>query len=200
MSTVNNSRFQRASVIRDRIMGGDNLGQPPEPISVYYRTSGISDNSGSWTQLTDGNSLTGVSGATEIQYAFDFRVIGAQCIPARIFSCNVLFNDLGNDSHYQSSADKSNKTTKKFAWRFSTGFGGTVPKLYVRLYDATSKALLLTDDTVSAGYGAWSKSTNDGSSWGSYDTTDKANETTYIGYTPTTLADSIKVIFVISQT
>jgi len=200
MSTPNCQKFQRVFVIRDRIIGGDNLGQPPEPITIYYRTTGISDNSGSWTQVTDGNDLTGVSGSSEIQFAIDFRILGAQCVPARIFSVGVVYNDFGNDSHYQSSADKSDKTSKRFAWRFATAFGGTVPKLYVRLYDAVSKTLLLTDDTVTAGYGAWSKSTNDGGAWGSYDTSDKANETTYIRYTPTTLADNIKVIYVVSQT
>jgi len=200
MSTPNCSLFDMVYAIRDAIIGSSSvLGIDAGGMRFSYRTSGISDNSGSWTVVPDGNELSGASSAVEIQFKIEFRCISMTCMPGRLYTLGVIYNDLGNDPHYQSSADKSDKTNKRFAWRFATAFGGTVPTLYVRLYDATSKTLLLTDDTVSHAYGTFEKSTNDGGAWGAYDTSDKANETTYIRYTPTTLADNIKVIFVVSQ-
>jgi hypothetical protein len=151
---------------------------------------------GFYAKLKD--DLTGVAGASEIQFAIDFRTIGAQSIPARIFSVGVVYNDLSTEYHYQPSSRWSDYANKRFAWRHATAFGGTVPTLKVRLYDAVSGTLLLTDDTVSHAYGTFEKSTNDGGSWGAYDTSDKTNETTFIRYTPTTLTDGLKVKFLLT--
>jgi hypothetical protein len=104
----------------------------------------------------------------------------------------VVYEDNTTDSHFQPSVGFSSTTNKQFAWRFSTAFGGTVPTLKVQLFDAVSGALLVTDDTATP-TGTFEKSTNDGSSWGAYNTTDKGNDTTYIRYTPAALGDDVKV-------
>jgi hypothetical protein len=54
-------------------------------------------------------------------------------------------------------------------------------------------------DTSSGATGTWEKSTDGGSNWTSYNTTDKANETTYIRYTPLSLGDNIKVRALLTQ-
>jgi hypothetical protein len=59
--------------------------------------------------------------------------------------------------------------------------------------------LLLDDTTALQASGIFEKSINDGAAWGSYNTTDKANETTYIRYTPTVLGDDIKVRALLTQ-
>jgi hypothetical protein len=164
----------------------------PEPYKVYYRTAGISDDSGTWTLCNDAGDLSGVAGAASIQFMFEFRTIGVFCIPARIYSITLLYEDTTTDSHYQPSVAQSNLTTKKFAWRFSSAWGSTVPTLKIRLYDAVTGGLLYTDWTSPA-TGSWRKSTNDGSTDAAYDTADKANDTTYIYYTPPSLGDNIKV-------
>lgn len=56
----------------------------------------------------------------------------------------------------------------------STGFAGS---------------LLVTDNTTSP-TGTWEKST-DGTTWGSYNSTDRGNDTTYIRYTPASIADNV---------
>ena len=69
----------------------------------------------------------------------------------------------------------------------------------VRLYDATTGGLLLDDYTTSGTpQGTWTKAT-DGSTFSTYNTTDKANETTYIRYTPTSIADNIRVRALLTQ-
>lgn len=171
-----------------------------EPYRVYYRTRGISDNTGEWTLANAIGDLRGLAGAPRIQFMFEFATIGVFCIPARIMSVTVLYSDTGGvtDSHYQPSAGLSNAATKQFVWRFATAFGGTVPTLRVRLYNAVTNDLLEDDYTVNA-TGTWEKSTNSGGAWGAYDTTDKGNETTYIRYTPASIGDNIKVRAVLTQ-
>lgn len=199
LATPNAEKYTRAYFNCAQYLGEGNLTIPTEPVRVYYRTSGISDNTGSWTLIDSTGDLTGVDGAAEIQFAFEFRVIGTFCLPSRIYNTCVVYEDNTTDSHYQPSVAQSSISSKIFAWRFSTAFGGTVPTLRIRLYNATTGGLLLDDTTVASSEGTFEKSTNDGGSWGAYDTTDKGNETTYIRYTPTSLADNIKVRALLTQ-
>lgn len=129
---------------------------------------------------------------------FEFKTISATCLPSRIYSICVTYNDLTTDSHYQLSAGLSDLVNKRFAWRFSTSFGSTVPAMRVRLYDAVSGGSLI-DDNTSTPTGTFEKSTNGGSSWSTYDSNDKTNETTYIRYTPLSLGDNIKVRALLTQ-
>lgn len=181
------------------MLGSSALGICPEPFRMYARTNGITDDSGAWVLIDETGDLSGLDPSDKIQFMYEFRMMGPYCIPNRIYSVCCVYEDYSTDSHYQPSVVHSSTTAKRFAWRFSTTFGGTVPTLYVRIYDAISGTLLLTDSTSSPAYGAWQKTTNDGSSWGAYDTSDKTNETTYIRYTPTTLADNVKVRAIITQ-
>ena len=193
ISTPNCNKFSRVYLLRDRIIGGDNLGKPPDPVKVLYRTSGITDNSGAQTAVTDGNDLSGAGNASSIQFAFDFRCISDFCIPARIYGGGVVYDDLSTDSHYRFSAGNSDKTNKRFAFKFSTAFGSAVPTLRIRLYNDVTNGLLLDDNSSSPTLGTWEKSTDNGSSQSAYNTSDKTNDTTYIRYTPTSLADNIQV-------
>jgi hypothetical protein len=167
-----------------------------EPYKIYYRTSGISDNSGTWTLLSS-NDLSGAGSAANIQFRFIFHVIGTTCIPSKIKSLTVTYEDLTTDSHYEPCADLSDVSNKRFAWKFSTAFGGTVPTLRIRLYNAITNGLLDDDDSVTQ-VGTWEKSTN-GTSWAAYNTTDKANDTTFIRFTPASLADNIQVRALLTQ-
>ncbi len=172
-------------------LGSEEFRIPTASILTYYRTNGIADNSGQWTLLAADGDLTGLSPSTAIQFMFEFVTISLLGVPGRIMSLAVLYNDYSTDSHYQPSSGKTVEASKQFAWRFSTAFGSTVPTLRVRLFDAVTGGLLVDDQTLTPA-GTWEKTT-DGTTWGAYNTTDKANETTYIRYTPTTLPDNIKV-------
>jgi hypothetical protein len=143
-----------------------------------------------WMLLDNLHNLSWFSGASAIQFAIEVRVIGETCLPPRVLGVNVSYNDNTTDSHYLPSADLSNKNSKIFAWKFATAFGTTVPTLRVRLYDAVSWWLIVDDTTVWSG--TWEKTT-DGTTWTAYNTTDKWNDTTYIRYTPVSLADNIQI-------
>lgn len=199
MSTPNAAVFSKVYVNEASMAGSGTLGLSTEAYRLYYRTSGIDDDSGSWTLLGDTHDMSGIAPTTEIQFMFEFRILGTSCIPARIHSIAAIYEDNTTDSHYQPSVGQSSTTSKYFAWRFSTAFGGTVPTLRVRLYNATTGTLILDDTTTASASGTFEKSTNDGGAWGAYDTSDKGNETTYIRYTPTSFADNIKVRALLTQ-
>jgi hypothetical protein len=148
--------------------------------------------------VNDAGDLTGITPADAIQFMFEFKIAGLTALPARIFGLTMTYEDNTTDSHYQPSVAQSDRTNKRFAWRFATAFGSTVPTLYVRLYDAVSGGLLVTD-TTAAPTGTWERSTDDGATWGSYTTTDLTNNTTYIRYTPASLGDGVKVRALLSQ-
>lgn len=192
MSTPNAIKFVSCFSIRDKMIGGDLLGKSTDPMRMYYRTTGISDNSGGWNSVAEGNDLSAVAGANEIQFMMEFRGITDYCIGARIFSIGVIYEDGSTDSHYRFSGTLSSAASKRFAFRFATAFGSTVPRLRLRLYNDVTNALLRDDDSTTQAV-TWEKSTNDGGAWGSYDTTDKGNDTTYIRITDAALGDNIKV-------
>jgi hypothetical protein len=180
--------------------GGGELSVTSEQYRVYFRTKGIIDDSGEWTLVEKDGDLSGLKGYQRIQFMFEFSTIGWYCVPARIFSITVIYDDTTSytDSHFQPSASLSSPTNKIFAWRFATAFGDAVPMLRIRLYNAVTGDLLVDDSTVSPD-GTWEKAT-DGTTWVAYGTlSDKSNETTYIRYTPASLGDNIKVRAVLTQ-
>jgi len=200
LSTAGATRFYRVYVNNEKMLGSDNLGTPLEPFRLFYRTEDIADNSGVWTAVNDSGDLTGVNADNQIQFMFEFRTIGHTCLPARIYSLSVVYEDDTTDSHYQPSVGQSSIVNKYFAWRFSTAFGDVVPSLTIKLYDAVLGTLLLTDTTTAQANGTFQQSTNGGTDWTAYTTDDKGNETTYIRYTPTSFPDNIKVRALLTQT
>lgn len=192
MATPNASQLYRVYVNEAKIMGSDNLGVPPEPYRIYVRTSGINDNSGAWTAVPKTGDLDGVTPGDYVQFAFEFRMLGITCVPSKIYSVAVVYEDDATDSHFQPSAGQTVAASTQFAWRHATAFGGSVPALRVRLYDAVSSALLVDDNTTSP-VGTWERSTNGGSSYSAWTNADKGNETTYIRYTPASMGSNLTV-------
>lgn len=177
---------------------GKNLGLQPEPFRLQFRTSGIDDNSGAWTPLDDTMDLGGVAGAAFIQFRLEFRM-GNLMIPARLLNWGVIYNDNGMSDHWQGSTNVGTDiTNKRFGFRHSVAYGGTVPRLKCELFDAESGVSLGSDDSVTQAW-TWAKSTNGGGAWGAYTTADRANATTYVRVTPTGLADNIRVRGVLTE-
>jgi hypothetical protein len=177
---------------------GKNLGLQPEPFRLQFRTSGITDNSGGWTVLDDTNDLTGVAGATHIQFRAEFRM-GNLLIPARILNVGVTYQDNGMSDKWQGSSNiGTDLANKRFGFRHAVAYGSTVPRLQIELFDAESGSSLGTDDTTTAAW-TWEKSTNAGGAWGAMNMTDRANADTYVRVTPTSLADNIKVRAVLRE-
>lgn len=201
IATPNASKYIAVFASADQVIGldtGKNLGIRPESFRIKYRTSGIDDNSGAWQTIDNAGDISGVGGATQIQFAFEYRMADT-LIPARILSLGLLWEDNNMSDYWQGSSNiGTDLVNKRFGFRHAVAYGGTVPRLEVELFNAETGASLGIDDSVTQAW-TWEKSTNGGGAWGSYNSTDRANENTYVRVTPTSLADNIKVKAVIRE-
>lgn len=192
---IGNTKFSRVYTQQVEVVGGNtgaNLGLTPEPYKTYYRTTGIDDDSGSWTLLSNSGNISNISPSTYIQLKYTFRTIGTHCIPSRLLGCCVNYSGIETGSNFQFSSSKSDALSSRFSWRISTPFGTTIPNLFVKLYDAVTGNLLVSDTTDSA-TGTFEKSTDGGTTWLPYSNADAANTNTYIRYTPASIGSNIIV-------
>lgn len=178
-------------------LGTDTFSLATEPYKVYYRTSGISDNSGSWNLLDDSGDLSGVNG-TEIQFAISFKVIGTTCIPSRIMGLSLIYEDQSTDGHYQPSVANSSITSNIFAWRQSILWNSNIPNMRIRLYNATTGSLILDDNVTLSSFGTWEYSSDNGSTWNTWlDTEDTVGN--YIRYTASSLPGGVRIKALLTQ-
>lgn len=178
-------------------LGSDTFSLPTEPFKLYYRTNGISDNTGGWTELDDYGDLSGVS-ATEIQFMFIFKILGTTCIPSRIMGLTLMYEDNATDSHYEPSISNSSITNRIFAYRQGTLWTSAIPNMRIRLYNATTAALVLDDDILSSAFGTFEYSTDGGSSWLVWNSSADVVGN-YIRYTATSLPSGIRVRSLLTQ-
>lgn len=188
----NATKFYECFVNNIRYLGNTLLGKPTEPFRVLARTANIdTDATTGWTLIDETNDISGLSG-TDIQFAIEFRTIWETCLPSRFLAVNVSYEDDNMLDNFALSEEKSSSASKILAFYFKTAFGGIVPALRINILDANTGWLLLTDTTTASANGTWEKTT-DGNTWTAYNSTDKANNTTYIRYTPTSIADNVRV-------
>lgn len=178
-------------------LGTDTFSLPTEPYKLYYRTSGISDNTGTWILLNEAGDLSGISG-TEIQFGFIFKILGTTCIPSRILGLTLIYEDITNDGHYSPSVTNSNVISRIFSYRQSISWGSNIPTMRIRLYNAVTNSLLIDDDTTSNSFGTFEYSSDNGVSWNTWlNTADVVGN--YIRYTATSLPSGIRVKSILTQ-
>ena len=183
LATTNASKLYHVYVDHMEYVGDYGLGFPVESYKKWYRTSGIDDNSGAWTEIATAADLEAAAVSDYIQFKIAFDIMGEICTPTRIYSITCLYEDTNQDSHYQPSLSKSSTASKIFAWKQVSSWGSNIPNMRIRLYDASNNTLLLDDNVTSSSYGTWQYST-DGTNWNSWSA---AQDTigNYIRYTAT---------------
>jgi hypothetical protein len=171
-----------------------------EPFRIFYRTTGIEDNSGTWTRIGDLGDLEGVNGR-QIQFAFTFKILGTFCIPARINSLVLTYEDnLTNDNYYPSPV-YTILQDRIFAWQQIKKWDtGRLPNLRITISDIsdpTREFVVLRDDSTVGALGVWEYS-SDGNNWNPWD--DSINEIgTLIRYTADSLFDDIKTKVILTR-
>ena len=179
-------KLYRVSVLSNIMEGSATFGIQNEPFRIAYRQgSTIAGDTESWTYVAHDGDISAATGASDLQFMIEFRLLGNMPIPAKIYGIVVEYEDTYTDSHYEPSATLSNYSSKIFAWRFAEAFGTTVPTLRITIQDDPSNAISWQDNSVSPANGTFEKSIDGGANWTAYNTTDKANEITYIRYTCT---------------
>jgi hypothetical protein len=158
------AKFYRAMVNCMENLGDHTMGLTPDAYRVQVRTSGIDDNSGSWTDVPQSGDLSGVSTASNIQFAFTFRTAGVIMLPARVLSLAVLYEtDDALPSQYQWNAADLDESNGTFAWVQVTLFGATPGVHTIDIYRSDTNALVLTQassGTTNGNFQYWN-----GSAW-----------------------------------
>jgi hypothetical protein len=196
MPTTNATSLYRAYVHTNHYTGDYNLGYTPEPIRLYYRTSGIDDNSGAWTETISGD-LTSISPSDYIQFMVYLDVLGEFCVPRRVYSICCVYEDGSQDSHYEPSLTYSSAQNRQFAWRQITSWGSSIPNLRLQLFNVANGFSVLDDDITTSASGTWEYSTN-AVSWLAWNSAQDVIGN-YIRYTATTLPNNITVRALITQ-
>lgn len=183
LSTSNARKLYRAYVANEQYRGNYGLGMPCNGLKIYFRTSGISDNTGTWTLLDSSGDLTAYSASSSIQFMIKFKMIDTLCTPTIVHSIGCIYEDGSQDSHYQPSLNKSSSVSKIFAWQQVSAWGTAIPDLKLTLYDASNGTQIFTDTVSASDYGTWEYSL-DGSTWYAWNSSsDIVNS--YIRYTAT---------------
>jgi hypothetical protein len=171
------------------------LGIHTEALYQFYRTSGITDNSGSWTPVPQNGVIVGVSGPTDIQFAILGRTVGLSCVPPRLYQITVTVSDFISHPYFSISVDKCDKTLKRFGWLQNTSFGGTtMPVMRAMAFDGDNGNTLFDDNSGTGATGSWARSV-DGINWGSIGTMDKVGSRTYFMYIPASMSDNVNARF-----
>ena len=188
LATTNANKLYRAYIDHAEYIGSYGLGYQPEAYKIYFRTSGIDDNSGAWTEIGINGDLSAYSPDQSIQFMIELDTMGETCIPTRIFAVGCTYEDGSQDSHYLPSVTKSSAPSKIFAWQQILSWGSNIPNLELKLFDASTNLLIFSDTTSAAAYGTWQYST-DGNTWLAWDNTQDVVGY-YIRYTATSFGYS----------
>jgi hypothetical protein len=144
ISTPNCVSYHRACMSFVRKVGADKFSVSPESIKMYYRTNGITDNTGTWYELDDYASLSGVAPSSSIQFMFEFKTIGTFCLPGRLLDCEVMYETEDTlPSHLQWNFADSNNSNGTIGFIQKSTYG-SVPNLQIDYYRADNDINLLT--------------------------------------------------------
>lgn len=107
-----NISFDKLHVEYDDYIGDLEQGLATDTYKIYARTSGMTDDSGSWTLLKDNKDLSSFSASDKIQFKIMFKTIGGSGIYARIHSLSVIYNrDNSLDFKFDAKSTLDNSNT-----------------------------------------------------------------------------------------
>lgn len=91
MSTINASRYDKLFVNHGLNYGIETHGLRPEPFRVFYRKTGIDDDTGEWFRIPRTGDLSYVTPSDYIQFMFEFKVFSRHCFTSRLNSINLTY-------------------------------------------------------------------------------------------------------------
>ena len=167
--TNNNKQFKRAFVKFANDVAPENLGFPPERVFIYYRTTGIDDDSGTWTRLEKGGDMLAVPVAEQVQLAVAWDVLGSFALYPPVYGVTLVYENDSQISQYTPSISLTNVTNRAFVWRQAQLFtSANIPTLQIRLYNSETGNLVLEDTTTAQSQGVFQYSANTGSTWNAW--------------------------------
>jgi len=189
LPTTDATKLYKVYVDHSEYAGSYALGFQPEAYKIYFRTSGIDDNSGAWNEIGVNGDISGNAPGQYIQFMIELDILGEVCVPTKIYSISCVYEDGSQDSHYLPSASKSSASSKIFAWQQVNSWGTNIPNMMLRLFDSTTNLLIFSDTIDSSAYGIWEYSSDGGVSWNAWSNL-QDSVGNYIRYTATSFGYS----------
>ncbi|MCA3359223.1 MAG: hypothetical protein ING02_14600 [Roseomonas sp.] len=139
------AKLYRALVNAAENIGGYLMGVAPDMFRLQVRTSGIDDNSGTWTDVAPNGDLSGLGTPSAIQFAFQFRTAGVIMLPARVLSLALIYEtDDALPSQYRWNFADSDQANGTFGFTQAALFGAAPGLHTINIYRADTNALVLT--------------------------------------------------------
>ena len=144
--------------------GNEPLTYPREPTLLWYRTQGIEDNSGAWTQLDPSGRMSAVAMADEIQFRCSFRLIGPHMVPSCLTNLTVVYDDNeGLPAEFKWTGQDTNDSAGVAGFKQTSIVVGGITRftiIYKNESDGTTVLTQNSDGTVNGTF-QWL----DGSTW-----------------------------------
>jgi hypothetical protein len=198
MSTIDATRLYRVYVDHEEYSGSYELGFPPDTYRIYYRTSGIDDNTGTWIPVPVSGDISGTSPSQYIQFMLELDTLGETSVPAKIFSICCVYEDSSQELRYQPSLTFSSAANRRFAWKQVATWGSNIPNLRIKITNAANEFLVLDDTIDLSASGTFEYSSDNGVTWLPWDNTED-QVGNYIRYTADTLPNNISVRTLLTQ-
>jgi hypothetical protein len=162
------SKFYRVLANCVENLGDDTMGVTPDMYRLQYRTGGIDDNSGAWTDVPQTGDLSGVASSANIQFALQFRTAGLVMLPARVLSLALLYetaDDLPSQYqwHFGDTNDGADSNPVTFGFVQEALFGAALGVHTINIYRADTDALVMTQASTGTTNGVFEYWT--GSAW-----------------------------------
>lgn len=145
-------------------IGDHTMGVSPDMYRIQVRTSGIDDNTGAWTDVSENGDLSGLGTPSTIQFALQFRTAGVVMLPARVLSLALIYEtDDALPSQYRWNYADFNTSNGTFAWVQAFLFGTSIGTHTINIYRADTDALVLTQASTGTTNGTFENW--NGSAW-----------------------------------
>ncbi len=167
--TPNNSSFYNVRINQRIPIDFQQYRVPTGTLRAYARTSGIEDNTGTWSRIPDNGDISAVFlPANQIQFAVTWEIASMTGVVPYVYSVEFSYEDSTQDPYYYPSLNQSSSSSRIFAFIQAQAWNSSIPNLRMRLYNA-STGFLITDDTVAgSAFGTWEYSTDSAATWATW--------------------------------
>jgi hypothetical protein len=194
-----NKKFKSSLIKYSNAMSSEEMSFPPERVYIFYRTSGIDDDSGSWTRLPDNGDMSNITATEQIQLAVAWDVMGTFALYPPVYGVTLVYENDSQISQYIPSLSLTDVTNKRFVWRQAQLFITTnIPVLNIKLYNSETGNLITEDTTALQSHGVFQYSANSGSTWNTWDNNQNVLNN-YIRYTANNLPANTLINAVITE-
>jgi hypothetical protein len=159
------SRLNRVYGVTNKyIPGANESDKTTEPYRLWYRTQGIDDNSGEWTEVPRSGNLESLTPTNQIQFGVGFRTMGDICIPTQLSAiCLVYEVDDALPPEYQWNLGDSNTIDGTFGFTQIQPFTSWPILHTIRIFRSDNNTLALEQSSDGTSFGVFEYW--DGSTW-----------------------------------